>query len=56
MEQLGHPDSISQLYFMNYTANTIGQVSLDDLRLEPVFLFRDGFESGDTSRWSVGAP
>jgi hypothetical protein len=56
LDELGSPPSISRLNFQNNSASTIGMVTFDHIRLEPTtgtVLFRDDFESGDTSAWSA---
>lgn len=55
LEELGSPESISRLYFQNNSASPIGMVTFDYIRMvpNPVGIFTDGFESGDTLRWSA---
>jgi hypothetical protein len=56
LAELGNPAAISRLSFQSSSASAISTVSFDHIRLEPPpALFEDGFESGDTSRWSVAA-
>lgn len=57
--ELGDPASISRLNFFNATAAAIGVVTFDQIRLEGEQvsrLFSDGFETGNTSAWSVTGP
>jgi hypothetical protein len=57
LAELGNPESIDRLSFQNSSGSAIGTVSFDHIRLEPPpAMFEDGFESGDTSRWSVTVP
>jgi hypothetical protein len=53
---LNDPPSISRLEFQNFSSSPISGVSFDHIRIVPPPLFADGFESGDTLRWSQNSP